>query len=224
MRQGSRTILVTDTHAMAQEHAARELASDRVAPCSCSTREEFSRMAAPLTAPLFRLCLALCNSREEAEDLLQNALVKAFVHREAYRGDAPFLSWLYGIVRNERAETVRTAARRRGLIRNAVERFGLLFEDLVASGHASPESTAIQTQDADEILARVRDLPEAYREVVWMCDVEELSYELVAQALSIPLGTVKSRHARGRARLRTLITAAQMASDSGVLATSTEAP
>ncbi len=162
-------------------------------------------MAAPLTAPLFRLCLALCHSREEAEDLLQNALVKAFVHRESYRGDAPFLSWLYGIVRNERAELARTAARRRGLVRDAIDRFGLLFDDLTSSVDISPEASVIHAQDADELLALMRELPEAYREVVWMCDVEELSHELVAHALSIPIGTVKSRHARGRARLRVLI-------------------
>lgn len=198
-------MLLTGLSTMAQEQAARELVGEPTAHAACWTREEFSRQAEAVSAPLFRLCLALCRSRDEAEDLLQNALVKAFIHRASYRGDAPFLSWLYGIVRHERAETVRVAARRRGLLRSAIERFGVLFEDLTASTETSPEDDILQSENADLVLTRVQDLPEPYREVVWMCDIEELSYEDIAAALSIPLGTVKSRHARGRVRLRELL-------------------
>ena len=63
-------------------------------------------------------------------------------------------------------------------------------------------------RDTESVLAGVRALPEPYRTVVWLCDIEELSYQEVSEALSLPLGTVKSRHARGHARLRTAMCAA----------------
>ncbi len=198
-------MMLAGVRTMSQEQATRDLVGEPAEHAACWTREEFSRQAEAVSAPLFRLCLALCRSRDDAEDLLQNALVKAFIHRASYRGDAPFLSWLYGIVRNERAETVRMLARRRGLLRGALERFGVLFEDLTASAETSPEDNIIHHENADLVVARVQDLPEPYREVVWMCDIEELSYEDIAAALSIPIGTVKSRHARGRVRLRELL-------------------
>lgn len=206
--RGASSMLLTDARTLAPEDIAGEVAAGRLERAGAWTREQFSRETAPLTPTLFRLCLALSHSREEAEDLLQNAMVKAFVHRASYRGDAPLLSWLYGIVRNERAESARMAARRRGLLSDAIERFGVLFDDLTSGDMPSPETFAIRGEDADALLAQLRELPEPYREVVWMCDIEELAYEAVADALSIPIGTVKSRHARGRARLRSLVDAA----------------
>jgi len=197
------------SRAMAQERVSTQAAIERVDHSVLLTREDFSRATVPLRPALFRLCMALCRSREEAEDLLQNAMVKAFLHRASFRGEAPLVSWLYSIVRHERAESVRMGARRRGLLRNAFERFGLFLEDLVATPDETPEAIALKDESAEALLDAVRALPEPYREIVWMSDIEELSYEMIASALGIPLGTVKSRHARGRARLRTQLEAEQ---------------
>jgi len=186
-----------------QEEAVRELGSVTEA----WSREDFARAVRPLFPPLLRLCRTLADSPEAAEDLLQNALVKAFQHRASYRAEAPLLGWLYGIVRNEHMDTVRHTARRRGLVRNALERFGTLFEDWFGSENGpsllpNPERSLEMMRDTESVLAGVRALPEPYRTVVWLCDIEELSYQEVSETLSLPLGTVKSRHARGHARLR----------------------
>jgi RNA polymerase sigma-70 factor (ECF subfamily) len=171
------------------------------------TRELFSRRVAPHISQVFRYCLALSGSREAAEDLLQNALVRAFTHRESYRGDGSMAGWLCSIARNEHLELVRTAARRRGLVRGAVERFGDVFEDWFSGTptHA-PDRDAEITEDSDALMAALQQLPEAFRTVVWLCDVEDLPYAEVSGMLDLPLGTVKSRHARGRARLRDALT------------------
>ncbi len=176
------------------------------------SREEFQRAVRPLFPPLLRLCRTLADSPEAAEDLLQNALVKAFQHRASYRAEAPLLGWLYGIVRNEHLDSVRHTARRRGLVRDALERFGPLFEDWFGgenrpSPAPNPERSLELMRDTEAVLGCVRALPEPYRSVVWLCDIEELSYQEVSAALSLPLGTVKSRHARGHVRLRTALSA-----------------
>jgi len=182
-------------------------AAQDCAVASAWSREEFARAVRPLFPPLLRLCRTLADSPEQAEDLLQNALVKAYQHRAGYRAEAPLLGWLYGIVRNEHMDMIRHTARRRGLVRDAVERFGTMFEDWFGSPTGrdpgpDPERSLDAKRDTEEVLTAMRALPEAYRAVVWLCDIEELSYQEVSEALSLPLGTVKSRHARGRARLR----------------------
>lgn len=183
------------------------------------SREEFERAVRPLFPALLRLCRALADTPEQAEDLLQNALVKAYQHRSSYRAEAPLLGWLYGIVRNEHMDTVRHTARRRSLVRDAVERFGTMFEDWFGTPDGrdpglDPERSLDAMRDTERLFAALRALPDPYRVVVWMCDVEELPYQEVSQSLSLPLGTVKSRHARGRVRLRALL---EQASQGGTL-------
>lgn len=167
------------------------------------TREAFGRDVAPHMPGLFRLCLTLSDSTGEAEDLLQNALTKAYQHRHSFRGESSLLGWLYGIARHEHAEHVRSRARRRGLVRQALDKFGEIFEEWSQPDEPSPESWLLTGEDSARLLAAVRSISEPYRAVVWMCDIEEMSYDDVARTLNVPVGTVKSRHARGRAQLKT---------------------
>ncbi|MFM2420359.1 MAG: hypothetical protein RL385_5082 [Pseudomonadota bacterium] len=167
------------------------------------TREQFSRRVAPFLPQVFRFCLALAGTREAAEDLLQNALVRAFTHRDAFRGEGSMAGWVCSIARNEHLEHVRTAARRRGLMRSAVERFGEVFEDWFSTpAEPSPQHNAELTEDREVLLDALQGLPHAFRTVVWLCDVEDMAYADVSELLQLPVGTVKSRHARGRERLR----------------------
>jgi RNA polymerase sigma-70 factor, ECF subfamily len=166
------------------------------------TREQFTRDVSPLLSTVYRLCLALSDNSSAAEDLLQSALVRAYVHRESFRGDGALAAWLCCIVRNEHIELVRQTARRRGLVRGALERFGQLFEDWSGTPDPGPELSLSIAEETEDVLAALQELPEQYRSAVWMCDVEEMSYQLASEALGIPIGTVKSRHARGRAKLR----------------------
>lgn len=169
------------------------------------TREQFTRDVAPLIPTLYRLCLALADSTSAAEDLLQSALVRAYVHRESFRGDGALNAWLSCIVRNEHTELVRQTARRRGLVRAAIARFGEIFEHWSGAPEPEPELTLSIAEDSESVLAALRELPEQYRSAVWMCDVEEMSYPAASEALGVPIGTVKSRHARGRAKLRAIL-------------------
>src|SRR5262245_24172816 len=92
------------------------------------TRADFQRSIAPHLPRLYRLSLTLARNPTEAEDLLQNALVKAYLHRGSFEGRGSLLSWLYGIVRHEHVEIIRTARRRRSLLEVALDRWSDVVE------------------------------------------------------------------------------------------------
>lgn len=158
----------------------------------------------PHLPKLKRLALVLAGSDAQAEDLLQNALVKAYVNYEAFEGRAALVSWLYAIVRREHAEMVRTAARRRTLLARAVDACRDLWVGFVedAGEQPTPEQLTGGAEERSFVLDALQTLPEAFRTVVVLLDVEEMSYAEVAEMLGIPIGTVKSRHSRALDRLR----------------------
>lgn len=174
------------------------------------TRVDFTTRVRPHIPKLYRLCLMLSRDAAEAEDLLQNALVKAYVHRGSFEERGRLVSWLYGIVRHEHLEVGRTIRRRRGLLEAALERVGDLLDGLTDGsdpGH-TPERSVIVHQEAELLLSCLRRIEEPYRTVVHLCDVEDLGYDEVSTILGVPVGTVKSRHARGRHKLRRAYVAA----------------
>lgn len=166
------------------------------------SREDFEREIEPHLPRMYRMCLALCRNPAQAEDLLQNSLVKAYLGRQGFEGRGSLAGWLFGIVRHEHDDLVRTTARRRSLMNRAFEQCVLVAEDLLAVAPADPETWTGVCEEGAILLDCLETIPEPYRLVVWLCDVEELSHEEIAKTLGIAEGTVKSRHARGRARLR----------------------
>ena len=166
-------------------------------------RERFEAEVQPLLPRLHRLCLALCRDKQEAEDLLQEALVRAYVHRESYGERGSLFGWLCGIIRNQFIETRRAVARRRSLLDSVLEGASSVLGSLFTGGveQKDPEARLCSNEEAELMLRCLHSLPEKFRLVVLLCDVEELGYEEVSAALGIPVGTVKSRHFRGRAQL-----------------------
>lgn len=167
------------------------------------TAEQFEAAVAPHLPRLYRFALALGRNRSDAEDAIQDALVKAYLHLDQFDGRGELFGWLCGIVRNEVFEARRTAARRRGLLDQVLEGCTSVLGSMFTGGTPAPdpEERACMTDQAARLLHALRQVPEQFRMVVLLCDVENLSYDEVSQVLEIPIGTVKSRHARGRARL-----------------------
>jgi len=177
--------------------------STRAGP-ALGSREAFERAIRPILPQIYRVCLALCRDTDEADDLLQNSLVKAYCRVDSFEGRGDLLAWICGIVRHEHLENRRTFFRRFSLLESIVDGCSSLLGSLFAGGsdQPTPEEHAISSERWETLLESLRDLPEEFRMVVLLCDVEELGYDRVAEILEIPVGTVKSRHARGRARLK----------------------
>jgi RNA polymerase sigma-70 factor (ECF subfamily) len=140
---------------------------------------------------------SLCGNQETADDLAQETLVKAWQSRNTFVPGTNLKAWLFTILHN----TFRNMRRHDG--RNPVE-VDSEAVDLAAAdidGSQSPEQILVRgTLDAD-LQAALDGLPEAFRQAVWLRDVEELSYAEMAKVLDVPIGTVMSRISRGRRAL-----------------------
>ena len=147
--------------------------------------------------PLYATALRLTRNRADAQDLVQDTLVKAFRFADRFERGTNLKAWLYTILHN----TWRN--RRRDAARNAVDVDSDLVEEAaaVADGPSSaetPERILLRDSLDADLQAALDALPEAFRQAVWLRDVEEFTYAEIAQMLGIPIGTVMSRISRGR--------------------------
>ncbi|MDR3746822.1 MAG: sigma-70 family RNA polymerase sigma factor [Acidobacteriota bacterium] len=155
----------------------------------------------PLFASLYNLAHWLTQDRSEAEDLVQETYAKALKGFNSFQPGTNFRAWIFRILRN----TFLTS--RTGL--NAVKTVPVDEADEPESftpvTRESPESILLARADHDAIVAALQKLPLPFREIILLCDVEEMSYREIAETLMIPLGTVMSRLARARRSMRQLL-------------------
>jgi RNA polymerase sigma-70 factor, ECF subfamily len=149
---------------------------------------------------LYRTALRLTRRPADAEDLVQETYLKAFRAADTFEPGTNLRAWLFTILHN----TARNRARDLGREAVAADSDALerAVEMLDARGHAgdlvTPETILLRDTLTPDLQAAVDALPPAFREAVWLRDVEEFSYAEIAAMLSIPLGTVMSRISRGR--------------------------
>jgi len=156
----------------------------------------YGRLVALHQAVALRVAYLVVRDHAEAEDVTQEALVKAYRALGRFREEAPFRPWLLRIVRNEALNRVRGRGRRERL---AVR----IAEEPVSGGAApSPETEVIGNEERRLVLTAVDSLPSRYRAVISARFLVGLSEAETAGMLDIPPGTVKSRTSRGLARLR----------------------
>lgn len=148
---------------------------------------------------LHAVALRLTRNPADAEDLTQNALVKALRFHEKYKEGTYIKAWLLTILRN----TFINEYRKRSRTPIAVELTGAETDDAAPQLHP----TGNRLQDMlelldDEVRAALEDLPQDFRDAVVMADLEEKSYKEIAEYMDCPIGTVMSRLYRGRKILR----------------------
>jgi len=169
-------------------------------------RREFEEVALPHFDALFNLALNLTRNRKDAEDLVQEAFLRAYRFFDSYQPGTHIKAWLFRILRNTfinryRAAKIRPEEVDFGKIESAYEQM-IEVDFLRRVQPPSPESVVMDGILDDEIQQAIRNLPEEYRLVVLMALLEEMSYKEIAASLSIPLGTVMSRLHRGRKLLQ----------------------
>jgi RNA polymerase sigma-70 factor (ECF subfamily) len=142
---------------------------------------------------LYGTALRLTRNEADAEDLVQDTYVKAFRARRQFKAGTNLKAWLFTILHN----TFRN--RRRDIGRDPVEMDSDRV-DLAAPADPgdSPEESLLRGVMGQDLQAALDALPEAFREAVWLRDVEEFPYAEIAEMLGIPVGTVMSRISRGR--------------------------
>lgn len=168
----------------------------------------FNRLVEERHGDVYALLYRLTEDPEEARDLTQETFLQAFRHLANFRGDADLRTWLYRIAVNQARNRWRWWKRRRrdrtvSLDAPAYEGSDApLSAGLEGERGADPEQQALARERERALHAALKSLSRPYREVVVLRDIEGLSYEEVAGALDLNVGTVKSRLSRGRNELR----------------------
>jgi len=168
------------------ESESRPADSDDVALLARASRRElpaFESLVRRHQAGLVRFLDGLLGNRADAEDVAQDALLAAFRRASSFRGGSTVRSWLYAIAKNAARAFLRSRGRRR------------VREQSAARPGAAPDPSESW---ARELLAR---LPEVFREVLLLCDVNGFTYEEAAVTLRCPVKTVSSRLFRARERM-----------------------
>lgn len=169
------------------------------------TPEIFETEAMRHLDDLFRTAKRLTRSETDAEDLVQETFMQAWKSFDHYEVGTNCRAWLYKILFNKYDHYRRKKYTQAKYIQEA--------DDLTFLSAVMPQSLPENLTDR-EVIAALNKLPEHYRAVVLLADVQEFDYKEVAQILEIPIGTVMSRLNRGRAQLKK--TLAKVAGEYGI--------
>ncbi len=162
-----------------------------------SQRERFERMAEEVFPSLFGTALRLTRNREEAQDLSQEALVRAYEAFDRFDG-RNFKAWLLRILTNLFINKYRQR-QRQGLNSSLDEEQAV---EPIAPAEEAPDRLVFDQMLGAEVEEALAKVPDVFRSAVILSDIEGMSYDEVAEVLGVPVGTVRSRLARGRAVLR----------------------
>ena len=162
---------------------------------------DFAQLALPLLEPLYNFAHWLTQSRDEAEDLVQETFAKALKGFGSFQAGTNFRAWMFRILRNTFL-TSRTGLKTMVTLDDAED------AQLLPAVGQTPETFALGREDQELVRAAIEQLPIQYREAVLLCDLEGMSYTDIAGVLGIPVGTVMSRIARARRAMRQFLASA----------------
>jgi RNA polymerase sigma-70 factor (ECF subfamily) len=169
---------------------------------------EFTQAALSHIDSLYGTALRLTRRAPDAEDLVQDTYLKAFRSAHQFETGTNLKAWLFTILHN----TFRNVRRHDG--RNPVDVDSDAVERAVSDGPGaqSPEQILTRATLDSDLQGALDALPDAFRQAVWLRDVDELSYAEMAKVLDVPIGTVMSRISRGRRALSDGLQARRLAS------------
>jgi len=166
----------------------------------------FEELAMPLFDSLYNFARWLVHNSSDAEDLVQETYLKALRNFASFRSGTNFRAWMFRILKNTFLSSCSTLEQRTTGAMVSEEDGPELAVDM-----ETPETILMNHSDSQRLQRAIDDLPLHYREALFLCEVEEMSYQEIAEILSIPIGTVMSRLARARKSVRGAILGASPA-------------
>lgn len=157
----------------------------------------FEELAMPLFDSLYNFARWLVRNQSDAEDLVQETYRKALHSFASFRPGTNFRGWIFRILKNSFLSS-RSGLERKMTVAMESEQDG----SELAAERETPETILIERSNRQLVQRAIDELPAHYREVLLLCEVEEMSYQQIAETLSIPIGTVMSRLARARRAIR----------------------
>ncbi|GIN72106.1 ECF RNA polymerase sigma factor SigW [Bacillus sp. J14TS2] len=165
-------------------------------------REAFGEIVELFKDKVFQLCYRMLGNRHEAEDIAQEAFVRAYVNIHSFDQKRKFSTWLYRIATNLCIDRIRKKKPDYFLDAEVAGTEGLTMYSQIAAEGKSPDSE-VETLELQELVQReIMKLPDKYRVVVILRYIDELSLNEISEVLEMPLGTVKTRIHRAREALR----------------------
>lgn len=152
---------------------------------------------------IYHLCLRMTGNPEDARDLTQEAFLKAWQKLGQYHVESAFSTWLYRLSSNLCIDFLRQQKRRTVFSLTTEEDTGEEME--VASADPTPEEVILEMDDRRAVADAMKELDEDHRLILTLRVVEDMPYEQIAQVLGVKEGTVKSRLARARTKLRRIL-------------------
>jgi RNA polymerase sigma-70 factor (ECF subfamily) len=158
----------------------------------------FEDLAIPLFDQLYNFARWLTQDASEADDLVQETYAKALRGFSSFQAGTNFRAWIYRILRNSFLSS-RTGLKATVVFDEEDQ------ENAPASDVPTPERLLIEQANREMVQQALEDLPLHHREILLLCEVEEMSYQEIAETLAIPAGTVMSRLFRARKALRQIL-------------------
>ena len=160
--------------------------------------DAFERLVTLTEKQIYNTSLSILKNREDAEDVVQETYLRLWRGASSYRGGSP-IAFLYTTARNLSIDKLRECNRHptQSEDENALAS--------VPDTSPTPEEYVIRKLEAETVRISLSELPDEYREIITLRDIDGLTYDEIAQILSIPEGTVKSRLSRARDRLREIL-------------------
>jgi RNA polymerase sigma-70 factor (ECF subfamily) len=183
-----------------------------IAELKAGSEEAFGQLIAQYHQPIYAVIARSINDPSDAADITQEVFIKVFRSIRSFNGDSSLRTWLYRIALHEASNQRRWWSRHKrqevtidsqSESENNDETFSLA--STLADQSNSPFDHAAQKELRAKVEACLHQLPECFRTVVVLREIEGLSYDEIAEILEVSLGTVKSRLMRGRAAMRTLL-------------------
>jgi len=183
-----------------------------VAELKAGSEDAFAQLIAHYHQPLYSLIARSVQDPADAADIAQDVFIKVFRNIRSFHGDSSLRTWLYRIALHEASNQRRWWFRHKrqeitidSPTHSNDGKESLTLADMLEDHAGSPFDHAAQSEARVRVEVALRQVPEAFRTVVILREIEGLAYEEIAEILNCNLGTVKSRLTRGRAALKSLL-------------------
>jgi RNA polymerase sigma-70 factor (ECF subfamily) len=164
---------------------------------------DFEVAAMPFIDSLYNTAYRMARNSQDAEDLVQETYMKAYKYYDKFQEGTNFKAWLFKILKNTFINSYRKKQNQpaQSAFSDIEDAFESRVDDEVLRKNLTPEDELLEHVLDQDVQAAIDSLPEDYRIVVVLADLENFSYKEIAEILEVPLGTVMSRLYRGRRRL-----------------------
>lgn len=194
---------------LASAIGARDLEAAVVAELKAGSEDAYAWLIGEFHQPIYSLVYRILTDPADAADTTQEVFLKVFRGMKHFNGQSSLKTWIYRIAVHEASNRRRWWFRHKAretsmepMENEAVQGSGFALKETLVDEAESPFESAAHEEVRAHVEQELRNIPEPYRSTVILRDLEEMSYEEIAEVLEISLGTVKSRLTRGRDALR----------------------